>query len=220
MLSNNPLSATLTNPHLRDIPLPAKCEQCNVRLRDGRCDFCPMTGPRAPCQSASNLPHAPGISPQSAACTPTGAPEISAQGAVNTSTHAPGDAPPGASEQSASNAPTPQSAPYARIPNRTRSTKRKTTSHGAERKARKTEPIGVGLNALGANGRPIVLANVSYCVDLQALTEYAASDEAARTKASDDAGEHRSQYTERQVIRKFLAHVERTALGDGKCTVS
>ena len=50
--------------------------------------------------------------------------------------------------------------------------------------------------ALGANGRPIVLANVKYSLDLAALKEYAATEEAGHTKASHDVKEHRSALTE------------------------
>ena len=74
--------------------------------------------------------------------------------------------------------------------------------------------------ALGANGRPIVLANVKYSVDLAALKEYAATDEAGRTKASHDVKEHRSALTEREVLQHFFRHVVPTASGDGLCTVS
>ena len=74
--------------------------------------------------------------------------------------------------------------------------------------------------ALGANGRPIVLANVKYSVDLAALKEYAATDEAGRTKASHDVKEHRSALTEREVLQRFFRHVVPTASGDGLCTVS
>ena len=74
--------------------------------------------------------------------------------------------------------------------------------------------------ALGANGRPIVLANVKYSVDLAALEEYAATDEAGRTKASHDVKEHRSVLPEREVLHRFFRHVVPTASGDGLCTVS
>ena len=74
---------------------------------------------------------------------------------------------------------------------------------------------------LGANGRPIVLANVKYSVDLAALREYQASDEAAVTKvSSDDPKARRHGLTEREVIERFLRHVVPTATGDGLCTVS
>ena len=74
---------------------------------------------------------------------------------------------------------------------------------------------------LGANGRPIVLANIKYSVDVAALREYAASDEAAVTKVkSDDPKERRHGLTEREVIERFLRHVMPTASGDGLCTVS
>ena len=46
--------------------------------------------------------------------------------------------------------------------------------------------------ALGANGRPIVLANVKYSVDLAALKEYAATEEAGHTKASRRMFENRT----------------------------
>ena len=72
---------------------------------------------------------------------------------------------------------------------------------------------------LGANGRPVVLANVRYSVDLAALKEYAATEEAARTTASS-SDEARSEYTEKQIIERFLQHVVPTASGDGLCTVS
>jgi len=75
--------------------------------------------------------------------------------------------------------------------------------------------------ALGANGRPIVLANIKYPVDLSALREYAASDEAAHMKVvSDDPNARRHGLTEREVIEKFLQHVVPTTSGDGLCTVS
>ena len=74
--------------------------------------------------------------------------------------------------------------------------------------------------ALGANGRPIVLANVKYSVDLAALKEYAATEEAGHTKASHDVKEHRSALTEREVLQRFFRHVVPTASGDGLCTVS
>ena len=74
---------------------------------------------------------------------------------------------------------------------------------------------------LGANGRPIVLANIKYSVDLAALREYATSDEAAITKvSSDDPKARRHGLTEREVIERFLRHVVPTASGDGLCTVS
>ena len=73
---------------------------------------------------------------------------------------------------------------------------------------------------LGANGRPIVLANVKYSVDLAALREYAASDEAALAKDSNDPNSRRHGLTDREVIEKFLRHVVPTASGDGLCTVS
>ena len=74
--------------------------------------------------------------------------------------------------------------------------------------------------ALGANGRPIILANVKYSVDLAALKEYAATEEAGHTKASHDVKEHRSALTEREVLQRFFRHVVPTASGDGLCTVS
>ena len=73
---------------------------------------------------------------------------------------------------------------------------------------------------VGANGRPIVLANVKYSVDVAALREYAATEEAGRTKASQTDSEVRSDYTERKLIDRFLQHVVPTASGDGLCTVS
>ena len=67
---------------------------------------------------------------------------------------------------------------------------------------------------LGANGRPIVLSNVKYSVDLAALKEYAASDEAARTRTGKNG------MTEREVLERFLNHVVPTGNGSGLCTVS
>ena len=72
----------------------------------------------------------------------------------------------------------------------------------------------------GANGRPIVLANVKYSVDVTALKEYACTEEAGRVKASHTESEVRSDYTERELINRFLRHVIPTASGDGLCTVS
>ena len=61
---------------------------------------------------------------------------------------------------------------------------------------------------------------MKYSVDLAALKEYAATDEAGRTNASHDVKEHRSALTEREVLQRFFRHVVPTASGDGLCTVS
>ena len=65
-----------------------------------------------------------------------------------------------------------------------------------------------------------MLANVQYSIDLAALKEYAATDEAAQTKASHDMKEHRGGLTEQDVLEHFFRHVVPTASGDGLCTVS
>ena len=93
--------------------------------------------------------------------------------------------------------------------------KRTNGSAGPDVKLRKFAPP-----VLGANGRPLVLAHVKYSVDLAGLQQYAATEEAGRTKACHDIKELRAALTEREVIERFLQHVVPTANGDGLCTVS
>ena len=66
---------------------------------------------------------------------------------------------------------------------------------------------------IGHNGRPIVLANVKYKVDVNALEEFVASDAAQAAASADD--KVRSKITKRDLVGRFLKHVER-----GYCTVS
>ena len=72
---------------------------------------------------------------------------------------------------------------------------------------------------IGLNGRPIVLSNLKYDVDVGALERYASSEEATRA-ASNDPSEGRSGLTEREIIQRFLHHVSRDKDGKGTCTVS
>ena len=100
------------------------------------------------------------------------------------------------------------------LPNKSRRERIKRVEDG-----RKVEAQG-NIAPVGANGRPIVVANVKYSVDVAALRDYAETDEAGRTKACDREDEARSNYTERELIHRFLQHVVPTASGDGLCTVS
>ena len=90
-------------------------------------------------------------------------------------------------------------------------------THSQKRQRKRTPNTN---HAHGANGRPVVLANVRYSVDIVALKEYAATDEAGRTKASSNQNDVKSGFTERQLIELFLKHVVSSASGDGICTVS
>ena len=71
---------------------------------------------------------------------------------------------------------------------------------------------------IGANGRPIILQGVRYKVDVSALSAYAASEDAL-VPASSDEGQVRARMSERELIGKFLDHVERRG-GEGYCNVS
>ena len=95
------------------------------------------------------------------------------------------------------------------------------SGHGSKGEGRRAKRARNDLPApIGANGRPIVLANVKYSVDVVALKAYAATEEAGRTKACNRDNEARSECTERELINRFLQHVVPTASGDGLCTVS
>ena len=72
---------------------------------------------------------------------------------------------------------------------------------------------------IGLNGRPIVLNNLKYDIDVCALERYASSEKATRA-ASDDPSEGRSGLTEREMIQRFLHNVKRDQDGEGTCTVS
>ena len=65
-------------------------------------------------------------------------------------------------------------------------------THSQKRQRKRTPDTN---HAHGANGRPVVLANVRYSVDIVALKEYAATDEAGRTKASSNENDVKSGFT-------------------------
>ena len=69
--------------------------------------------------------------------------------------------------------------------------------------------------SVGANGRRIVMQGLQYEIDVAALKEFANSDEAL-AKASDDECEARSTLSKRELIKRFLKHVDM----DNCCTVS
>ena len=79
---------------------------------------------------------------------------------------------------------------------------------------------------IGMNGRPIVLNNLKYDIDVGAMERYASSEEATRV-ACDDPSERRAELTERraeltarEIIQRVLRHVSRDKDGKATCTVS
>ena len=79
----------------------------------------------------------------------------------------------------------------------------------------KTESFSCGkeIIMIGLNGKPVVLPNLKYDVDVDALERYASSEEAMRA-ASADPKEFRAELTEREIIQRFLHNVSRDK--DGK----
>ena len=103
-------------------------------------------------------------------------------------------------------------------PSVTRKPRRKRPSSGPDGGP---EPKVKKSKALGANSLPIVLACVKYSIDVVSLQQYAATPEAAAVvKQRVSASEACVPMTDREMIDRFLKHVQRSASGDGLCNVS
>ena len=72
---------------------------------------------------------------------------------------------------------------------------------------------------LGANGRPIILQNVRYKVDIAALSAFAASEDAI-APVSSDTRQAKSSISARELIKRFLEFVDQRPDGEAYCNMN